>query len=45
MINERELRILLQDFKTVRFFYHHKDYGQYLELQSKIELLEWILKN
>ena len=45
MLSEKQLKILLQDFKTAHFFYKHKDYGQNLELKSKIELLEWILNN
>jgi|LWDU01.1.fsa_nt_gi hypothetical protein len=45
MLSEKDLKILLHDFKTAHFFYKHKDYGQYLELKSKIELLEWIINN
>lgn len=44
MLSEDKIRTLLQDLKVTKEFYHHKDYIQFLELQSKIEVLEWILK-
>jgi len=43
-MSEEQARVLLNDLMIVKAFSHHKGAEQNIELNSKIELLEWILE-